>query len=38
MNFIHSVVIFFYLAGTATYLSFLFIQKKGWEKTGQHCE
>jgi ABC-type transport system involved in cytochrome c biogenesis permease subunit len=36
MNFINSVVIFLYLMGTATYLFFLFIQKKGWEKTGQY--
>jgi cytochrome c-type biogenesis protein CcsB len=36
MNVINSVVIFFYLMGTATYLFYFFIQKKGWEKTGQY--
>lgn len=36
MNLFNSVVIFFYLIGTATYLLFLFIQKKGLEKTGQY--
>ena len=35
MNFINIVIIFFYLMGTATYLLFLFLQKKSWEKTGQ---
>jgi cytochrome c-type biogenesis protein CcsB len=36
MNFINSIVIFFYLTGTATYLLFFFIQKKNLEKTGQY--